>query len=151
MARSHKKACFHGDGGLDLQTAIHLAGRETFPTPTLPRPHDSNNTAGKYFPGHKQKDLACVVALGGGQINPDWEESLMGYPPGWTDIDKDSVSFVDTFPQAWLDCSWEKGVPRLILRSSTTILNRLKCLGNSVVPQIPFFLWKVIKDSLSFK
>lgn len=92
-----------------------------------------------------------MVALGGGQINPDWEESLMGYPPGWTDIDKDSVSFVDTFPQAWLDCSWEKGVPRLILRSSTTILNRLKCLGNSVVPQIPFFLWKVIKDSLSFK
>lgn len=32
-----------------------------FPTPTTHRPHDSENTAGKYMPGQKQKDLTWAV------------------------------------------------------------------------------------------
>lgn len=34
-----------------------------WPTPTTPRPHDSENTAGKYIPSQKQKDLAYAVAM----------------------------------------------------------------------------------------
>lgn len=34
-----------------------------WPTPTTPRPHDSENTAGKYLPSQKQKDLAYAVAM----------------------------------------------------------------------------------------
>lgn len=35
--------------------------REKFPTPTTPRPHDSENTAGKFMPGQNQKDLTWYV------------------------------------------------------------------------------------------
>lgn len=34
-----------------------------WPTPTTPRPHDSENTVGKYFPSQKQKDLTYAVAM----------------------------------------------------------------------------------------
>ena len=34
-----------------------------WPTPTTPRPHDSENTAGKYIPSQKQKDLSYAVAM----------------------------------------------------------------------------------------
>jgi hypothetical protein len=67
-----------GDG---LATAVKM-----WPTPTTPRPHDSENTAGKFMPGQKQKDLTSVVARTGGQLNPTWVEWLMGFPIGWTDL-----------------------------------------------------------------
>ena len=85
-----------------------------WPTPTTPRPHDSENTVGKYIPSQKQKDLAYAVAMFptpiasdyknrgckdyrknrqcqlqttiGGQLNPDWVEWLMGFPAGWTNL-----------------------------------------------------------------
>lgn len=34
-----------------------------WPTPTTPRPHDSENTVGKYIPSQKQKDLTYAVAM----------------------------------------------------------------------------------------
>ena len=34
-----------------------------WPTPTTPRPHDSENTVGQYFPSQKQKDLTYAVAM----------------------------------------------------------------------------------------
>ena len=36
---------------------------QLLPTPTTPRPHDSENTVGKYFPSQKQKDLTYVAAM----------------------------------------------------------------------------------------
>ena len=57
-----------------------------FPTPTTTRPHDSENTAGKYMPSQNQKDLASEAAPTGGQLNPMWVEWLMGWPLGWTDL-----------------------------------------------------------------
>ena len=89
-------------------------GAQYWPTPTTPRPHDSENTVGKYIPSQKQKDLAYAVAMWptpiatdwknrackdyrknrhcqlqttvGGQLNPMWVEWLMGFPLGWTDL-----------------------------------------------------------------
>lgn len=75
-------------------------------TPTVPRPHDSENTEGKDYPSQKQNHLARQVRLewtpdahcykGGaenqrkkqlnGALNPTWVEWLMGYPEGWTDL-----------------------------------------------------------------
>jgi hypothetical protein len=69
------------------------------PTPTTPRPHDNEQTAGKYMPTQNQKDLASEVARDGGQLNPDWVEWLMGWPIGWTDL---KPLAMDKFRQ-WLD------------------------------------------------
>jgi len=69
-----------------------------FPTPTCPRPHDSESTAGKFISTQSQKDLT-VVAKAGGQLNPDWVEWLMGWPIGWTALEPLAT---DKFQQ-WLD------------------------------------------------
>ena len=60
--------------------------RQTFQTPTTPRPHDSENTVGKYYSSQNTQDLTAAVAKTGGQLNPMWVEWLMGYPVGWTDL-----------------------------------------------------------------
>jgi len=60
--------------------------RRFLPTPGCPRPHDSENTVGKFMPNQRQQDLASAVARDGGQLNPDWVEWLMGWPIGWTDL-----------------------------------------------------------------
>jgi len=81
-----------------------------------------------------------------GQLNPDWVEILMGYPFGWTDIEKEDLIFKD-LPAAWLDGSWEKGIPRVISGQKNRV-KRLKGLGNSVVPLIPALIWLLIKEIL---
>jgi len=83
-----------------------------WPTPTTPRPHDNEKTAGKYMPSQKQKDLTWAVEhyptltardyrspnrngnfkdqlpnAVGGQLNPDWVEWLMGWPIGWSALE----------------------------------------------------------------
>lgn len=119
-----------------------------FPTPMCPRPHDSENTVGKYIPSQKQKDLT-IVAKDGGQLNADWEEILMGYPAGWTDIDVENEELnLPDLPSAWLDGSWEDGIPRTIAKQKNR-RERVKCIGNTVVPQIPMILWLLIKDRIS--
>ena len=124
-----------------LQTQVYLA-EKMLPTPTTPRPHDSENTAGKYMPGQKQKNLTYAAARGGGRLNPNWVEVLMGYPSGWTDVEKDSPTNSE-FPDSWLNGTWEDGIPRTAsgIKNCT---NRLKCLGNAIVPQISEFLWLLI-------
>jgi hypothetical protein len=106
-ANSGNAPCVHGEGGLDLQTAVG-AGAE-------------------------------------GQLNPDWVEALMGYPQGWTDIDIEALESAD-FPAAWLDGSWEAGIPRVTSVKKNSV-HRLKGLGNAVVPQIPTVLWRLIMEA----
>lgn len=76
-------------GGLDLQTFAHL-----YPT----------TTAGKLCGGtENQKQLEkmkadrslspeeyqSMVSGNGGKLNPDWVETMMGFPIGWTQLEKD--------------------------------------------------------------
>jgi hypothetical protein len=128
---------------LNLADTVQL-----LPTPTCPRPHDSENTVGKYMPNQKQKDLTTVAA-DGGQLSADWVEPLMGYPVGYTDIEVENENlFLPDFPTAWLDGSWEEGIPRIVTEQKNRI-KRLKCLGNAVVPQIPMILWRLVEQHLA--
>jgi hypothetical protein len=79
----------------------------------------------------------------GGQLNADWVERLMGYPDGWTDIEKDDVDTGNRYPAAWLDGSWDT-IPRIIAGQKNRG-RRLKCLGNAIVPQIAAYLFTLIK------
>ena len=69
-----------------------------------------------------------------GLLNPDWVEWLMGWPYGWTDIDKTSLDEL-----AWLDLSDDPAewLPPLMPRITTRKEHRTKrieTLGNGQVP-----------------
>jgi hypothetical protein len=173
-AQNAKGAAVHGEGGLDLQTYVTLwptpraidsdhggpnsrssHGNYSLPgavhhrnlwgTPTA---NDAKNSATDSQRGRGTLTAHIVEAETEikGQLNPDWVEALMGYPQGWTDIEK-SVLGTSDYPAKWIDGTWEDGIPR-VATGVKNRANRLKCLGNAVVPQIPAYLWGLIKRAL---
>ena len=92
QARDHKDTGRNTDYE-KLAKKCKLAGRVMWPTPTTPRPHDSENTVGKYMPSQNQQDLTAAVAKEGGQLSADWVEALMGFPVGWTTVAAGSAAF----------------------------------------------------------
>jgi hypothetical protein len=60
-----------------------------------PSPRASDGDKGIRTPEGAQRELErgrnidLCVAVGGGHLNPDWVEWLMGFPPRWTAIDTD--------------------------------------------------------------
>jgi hypothetical protein len=74
-----------------------------------------------------------------GQLSANWTEALMGYPPGWTDIEKE-CAIENRFPGAWHDGTWESGIPRIIKKQQYR-RHRIEALGNSIVPQIPCLIF----------
>lgn len=70
----------HGDGGMDLRTAVKL-----LPTPT------TNDAANSTLPS-SQKDRdglagTMLTSWMNGQLNPPFVEWMMGYPTGWTELE----------------------------------------------------------------
>jgi hypothetical protein len=135
----------HGQGGMDLRTAVlwptatvsgnhNRAGlsetsgdglstaTKQWPTPTTPRPHDSENTVGVYMPTQNQIDLAAVTHEFYQNFHPDrtnsnsgeassqriqnspqrprrqlnvlFVEWMMGIPKLWTDAEAELTDFV---------------------------------------------------------
>ena len=52
-----------------------------FPTPTT---QDAHNNGGQ---SQYNRNTLPLNAVAGGSLNPNWVEWLMGYPPGWTDLE----------------------------------------------------------------
>lgn len=72
-------------------------------------------------------------------LNPDWVEWLMGYAPGYTDPEyNEPVQLEDH-----LGFESEPDIPRVTTRKEHRV-NRLKCLGNSIVPQIMYEIGNAI-------
>jgi len=128
----------HGDGGLDLQTAVTL-----WPTPRAGVPGSRPNKKGGRI---LEEEVKKTSDGQDGQLNPEWVEAMMGYPIFWTDIKKENV-INKNYPFTWLDGSWENDIPRITTKKINRI-RRLKCLGNSVVPEIPAFIWLLIKSCI---
>jgi site-specific DNA-cytosine methylase len=123
--------------------------KKSFPTPKASDCKGAGPYMGK---GHlhdiKKKNLKGVVLEPcGGQLNADWVEALMGYPVFWTDILKESIVDMD-YPAVWLDGSWEKDIPRIIINQKNRV-KRLTCIGNSIVPKIAEILFLIINNYLN--
>lgn len=70
-----------------------------------------------------------------GQLNPEWVESLMGFPVGWTDLAAEVVAGHPGWPmpQGSLQHVWEP--PRTVRSGVPHRADRIRALGNAVVPQ----------------
>ena len=85
-------------------------------------------------------DRASERSETGGQLNPDWVEQMMNFPEGWTDPDCKE-------PKPWQGWPAPLGADQCPYEFSRTTkigknrANRLKVLGNAVVPAqaAPFF------------
>jgi hypothetical protein len=71
-AQNANAASIHGEGGMDLQTAVQM-----WPTPRAFCYKDSTTDRGR-------SNLGEVV---GGQLNPTWVEWLMGFPTNYTEVE----------------------------------------------------------------
>jgi len=77
-----------------------------------------------------------AVAMSGGSLNPDWVSWLMGLPVGWTSLEPLPRQEYLDWLYAQQDGTWwqeERGLPRVATGIKDRI-NRLKCLGNGIVP-----------------
>ncbi|MFV0377780.1 MAG: hypothetical protein ACK5JD_10830 [Mangrovibacterium sp.] len=78
-----------------------------------------------------------------GQLNPDWVEWLMGYPVGWTDPECSSPDRSFLGEEYLMN---EPDISRITTRKDYRV-SRLESLGNAIVPQVAFALFKAI-DSI---
>lgn len=88
----------------------------------------------------------------GGQLNPDWDELVMGWPCGWTSLvsidPQEMKKWIENTIQdeAWPDDSWERDVPRLVEKISDRH-NRIKAIGNGQVPLCAALAWMILSCS----
>jgi hypothetical protein len=120
--------------------AAEMASR-TWPTPS------ANEDAAGTPNGKMQRMLGNHPGIRGttqkefdkGALNPDWVEWLMGYAPGYTDPEYTEPLQLEDH----LGFESEPDIPRVTTRKEHRV-NRLKCLGNSIVPQIMYEIGNAI-------
>ena len=69
-----------------------------------------------------------------GNVNPDWVEWVMGLPTGWTNPDAKNGTLLPF--EGWV--SEPSGIPRT-LQDAPHRRNRLRTLGNGLVPQVALY------------
>jgi len=101
-----------------------------------PTPKSTNSGpdhARQFREGSGGDDLVTAVD---GSLSPDWVSWLMGLPVGWTSLDPLPREEYDDWFHAQMDGTWwleERGLPRVAVGIQDRV-NRLKCLGNGIVP-----------------
>jgi hypothetical protein len=120
--------------------ARHAAGKVATPplalaARMLPTPNRSDYKGPNFSESGSQSSQGLATQAGG-SLSPDWVSWLMGLPVKWTSLEPlPREEYLDWF-HAQMDGTWwqiERGLPRV----STGIpnrVNRLKCLGNGIVP-----------------
>jgi len=129
------------DGSVGLGRLVQM-----WPTPNAGDDRDRGNLSNPCIQRRKeigkQIMLSQCVSEESGRLNPDWVEPLMGYPVGWTDLEKDNVTHEIT---EFVGNPDDSGEPRVTTRSDLRA-KRLKQLGNSIVPQVASEIFKAIRS-----
>ncbi len=123
-----------------------------FPTPT-PTERKSAGSGEKYITSTgtiRRKNADGTISNMGlsatvtseDQLNPDWVEWLMGFPFGWTDPEREVDKSTMSGTGHWLP---EPNIPRVAAGAKNRV-NRLKCLGNAVVPQQFYPVFRAIAE-----
>ena len=109
--------------GINLHRPLGIAIQQE--ARMLPTPSSGGESGGD--------DLVTAVD---GSLSPDWVSWLMGLPVGWTSLEPlPREEYLDWF-HAQMDGTWwleERGLPRVATGIKDRV-NRLKCLGNGIVP-----------------
>lgn len=127
----------HGTGGPDLRTSV-----QSWPTPGATAWHSTGNRGKVKENAESEEQYRQMTAGNVGQLNAQFVEWLMGLPCDYTVTDGPPDRDID--PDQWADGEWP-GVPRVIV-GQTNRVNRLKCLGNAVLPQCAYFVGRMILD-----
>ena len=137
----------YAQGGKPLTVAVKEEQVRMWPTPAA---HEARLGYQRRDTGKKgsQKSLTTIVIdkQGGrdavkGSLNPDWVEWLMGYGQGYTDPDNKDKFTLDShqgFPN-------EPKIARVTTENQYR-KDRLKALGNSIVPQIAYHIGLAILE-----
>lgn len=131
----------------DLHAAVKM-----WPTPNASDHRDRGNLSNPCIQRRieigKQVELSMCVSDKSGQLNPDWAESLMGFPIGWTDLDceEPGVHWIDypRWPAGQGQEQYEWEPPRVAVGVKNRVA-RLKACGNAVVPAQVFPILSAIK------
>jgi len=127
---NHNKAGLSPKSGDGLATAVKH----------WPTPHANCHTgAGKHGDGGENLQTSA-----GGQLNPDWVEMLMGFAIGWTNIEADPRDWPG-WP-AWIDQEQYTYEPPRTTTVEKNRCKRLQCLGNAVVTQQAYPIFKAIME-----
>jgi len=124
-----------------------LVNQVNWPTPRALEDKDCGPVGSKSQLHMEKRSYLCAKAKDPkrptGQLNPNWVEQLMGVPPGWTALDGTS----NEWQYGWHDGSWEEGIPRVV-ESCPDRVDRIRLLGNGVVPQTAAKAWRVLEERL---
>ena len=129
-----------GSGGDDLATFV-AKEEHTWPTPSSAS-QGMGGTTGRFNKMQQltddgvitEEERRTMVQGSGGALNADWVEWLMGVPQGWSIAepctDYDMWLRRQHAASHWLE---EQELPRIIAGQENRV-NRLKMLGNGIVP-----------------
>ena len=106
---------------------------QTWPTTAA---RDYKGVSGTGRQERKGNPLDTLPNAAGGSLNPDWVETLMGYPIGYTLPDGDPMCDLPSRWPAGLGAPQYEWEPPRLTSIKENRSNRLKALGNSIVPEV---------------
>lgn len=147
----NKKSCTTDDNfrGISLAWLVEKEPQRMWPTPLAHDALGANSPASLIRKDGKSRmdQLANAVAYfpdnvssNHGKLNPDWEEWLMGWPVGWTSLERLDQAEIDCWKQALADGAWWSVDPADIGKIPRTTektfyrKERIISIGNGQVP-----------------